>query len=166
MNIFKEFFISLAKPGEYRSFLKLSMVRIFIYQFFISVIGFVAILLMELVAQLAMGSVKNYGDILKNAAPHYVAATLGYLWIGMCFSTLALSIIFLAIHRIRKNNEKSFKEIYIYTAHALTISALVNSYMGFYATLVAIAFYYMAVKTDREEKRLGTVGLKYKEGIK
>ncbi len=166
MNIFKEFFISLAKPGEYKNYLKLSMVRVFVYQLFISAMGFVAFLLIELMARLVVGSADSYGNIFKIISPQNLVLTIGYMWMGICISTLLLSGIFFAIHRIRGNNDISFKQVYIYVAHALTISALVNTYMGFYGTLVAIAFYYMAIKADGERKKLGTVGLKYREGIK
>ncbi|WP_426350090.1 hypothetical protein ACPWSR_02340 [Alloiococcus sp. CFN-8] len=166
MNIFKEFFISLAKPGEYKSFLKLSMIRVFIYQLSISAMGFVAFLLIELMARLVVRSDESYGELLKIVAPQNLVITIGYMWLGICLSTLLLSVLFFAIHRFRGNKEISFKQVYVYAAHALTISAIVNTYMGFYGTIVAIAFYYMAVKADGERKRLGTIGLKYKEGIK
>ncbi len=166
MNIFKEFYISLVKPQEYYSLKKLSIIRVLLYQFALTIIGLISSLFLELIGQMFLGSFKDFINLFKLTSPLIMSAKIIQMWGGIILSTVLLSGIFYGINFIRGIKSYSFLDIYKYMAHAFTVAAIVSAFMGPLITFVVIALYILATKADKEREGQGSIGSKYTQGIK
>ncbi|WP_040213250.1 hypothetical protein [Clostridium polynesiense] len=148
MTIFEEFKLSF-KPQRYHKFREESLGRTLIYQLIITVLALAVLFFNQLTKQFLTGSANQFLNLFRGSTIYNVAGTVIYMWLGIIISALLLSSVFYGINHIKHIKTYKFKEIYNYTAHSLTIAALLSPFFGLFSALVSISVYVYAVRMER-----------------
>lgn len=149
MTLLEEFKISMIKPQFYYKLKNQSLLKIFRFQLITSIVGIMVLFIAQLIKSMFFGGIGSFLSSYKNISIPYLLGTILYMWIGIVFTSLILSIIFYAFSYFKASNNLSFKDVYNYIAHSLIVCALVAPFMGPFVIFIVISIYVYATKTEK-----------------
>ncbi|SHJ16463.1 hypothetical protein SAMN05444401_2346 [Clostridium amylolyticum] len=149
MTLLEEFKISITKPQHYSKLKNQSLLKIFRFQLLTSIVGIIILFIAQFIKSLFFGGIGSFISSYKNISIPYLLGTILYMWIGIVFTALILSIIFYAFSYFKASNNLSFKDVYNYIAHSLIVCALVAPFMGPFVIFIVISIYVYATKTEK-----------------
>ncbi len=149
MTLLEEFKISMTKPQYYYKLKNQSILKILRFQLLTSLVGIIVLFISQWIKSAFFGGVGSFLNFFKDISIPYLLGTIFYMWIGIIFSALILSIIFFAFSYFRASNNLRFKDVYNYIAHTLIVCALVAPFMGPFVIFIVISIYAYATKTEK-----------------
>ncbi len=146
MKIINEIKISLFNPLAYYKLKQEPMLNIFVYQFVISILGFIFINIKKIITVLTSGGAIKFADAYKGITPWNIILTLLYMWLGIIMAAFILSSLVYLFYNLKKEKALSFKDVYNYISHALIIAAILQPFIGVFVILFVIMMYHTAAK--------------------
>lgn len=149
MTLLEEFKISMIKPQFYFKLKNQSLMKILRFQLITSIVGIIVLFIAQLIKSIFFGGIGSFLNSYKNVSISNLLGTIIYMWIGIIFTALTLSVIFYAFSYFKATSNLKFKDVYSYIAHSLIICALVAPFMGPFVIFIVISIYVYATKTEK-----------------
>lgn len=149
MTLLEELKISMIKPQFYYKLKNQSLLKILRFQLITSIVGIMILFISQLIKSIFFGGIGSFLSSYKNISLPYLIGTILYMWIGIVFTALILSVIFYAFSYFKASNNLNFKGVYNYIAHSLIVCALVAPFMGPFVIFIVISIYVYAAKAEK-----------------
>lgn len=149
MTLLEEFKISITKPQYYYKLKNQSLLKTIRFQLLTSIVGILVLFIAQFIKSIFFGGIGSFLNSYKEISTPYFLGTILYMWIGIIFSALILSIIFYAFSYFKASNDLNFKAVYNYIAHSLIICALLAPFMGPFVIFIVISIYVYAAKSEK-----------------